>query len=266
MKHTQIVSDLEALGLDQDEASVYLRLLQVGPAKVSQLSDYVDMSRSSLYRVLDGLVEEGLVAKSLERPTRYTPEDPETIFELGSQDLQHRLDQLERVQSRVLAPLQELAGDDGVQGDPHHWKRIEGASRIYEIIGKRAQEATERIDLISNHDLCERTELPVVEKAWQVLADKGKDGIELRLLVGFDQPGEVVPDAVLEGASGVRCFEEDETLHFLLFDRRELVLVLRPDEGADREEEMAVWTNAPGILATHEFLVECLWPQADPLS
>lgn len=267
MKHAEIVNELEALGLEEDEASVYLRLLQVGPAKVSQLSDYVDLSRSSLYRVLDGLVEEGFVSKSLDRPTVYTPEEPQRIFELGSRELQQQLDRLERVQSRVLGPLQDIAGDDGVQGDPHHWKRVEGATQIYEIIAKRAQEASDRIDLVSNHGLCTETDRSVVERAWRALAERGQDGVDLRLLIGFDEPTEAIPDRVLEASRGVRRFDEVETLHFLLFDRRELVLVLRAEEdGGGREDEMAVWTNAPGILATHEFLVESLWPQADRLA
>lgn len=266
MNHAEIVNELEALGLDEDEASVYLRLLQVGPAKVSQLADYVDLSRSSLYRVLDGLVEEGFVSKSLDRPTVYTPEEPQRIFELGSQELRQQLDRLERVQSRVLGRLQEIAGDDGMQEDAHHWKRLEGASQIYEIIAKRAREATESIDLISNHGLCMETDRAAVDRAWRALAERGRDGVDLRMLIGFDEPKAAVPDPVLKASREVRIFDQAETLHFLLFDRRELVLVLRAEEDGAREDEMAVWTNAPGILATHESLVDSLWPQADPLA
>lgn len=264
MEHAQIANELEALGLEPDEASVYLRLLQVGPAKVSQLVDHVDLSRSSLYRVLDELVEEGFVSKSLERPTVYTPEDPRTIFELGSQELESRLDRLEDVQGRVLGPLQELAGADGHEAQAHHWKRIEGASRIYEVIAKRSREAEERIEVVSNHGLCQRHELAEVERAWRTLAERGRQGVAVNLLLGFEPPTEQVPDDVLESCEEVRAFRQETTVHFLLFDREELVLVVRPQAGAGGgDEEMAVWTDAPGILATHEALVESLWPRAD---
>lgn len=265
MDHAQIVNELETLGLETDEASVYLRLLQVGGAKVSQLADHAAVSRSSLYRVLDELVDKGFVSKSLGRPTVYTPEDPDTIFDLSTQELESRLDRLDRVRDRVLGPLQELADDEGCD-EAHHWKRIEGASRIYEVIVKRAQEADERIDVISNHALCQRHDLAAVEEAWRVLADRGREGITVNLLLGFEPPTEEVPDDVLDASAGVRSFQQEETVHFLLFDRRELVLVLKPQaEGDDGDEEMAVWTNAPGLLATHEALVESLWPQATPL-
>lgn len=266
MQHADIVNEMQALGMGEDEAAVYLRLLQVGPSKVSQLADYVDMSRSSLYRVLDGLVEEGFVSKSLDRPTVYSPEDPETIFEIGSQQLERKLDRLNRVQDRVLDPLRELAGDQGLEEDPHHWKRLEGASRIYEIISKRAQEAEERIEVVSNHALCERTDIAAVESAWQELAAQGSQGVTVHLLLGFDDPAASVPDSVVDACEQLRRFEEDRTLHFLLFDREELVLVLRPkNRVTETDEEMAVWTNAPGLLATHALLVDRLWPDADPL-
>jgi len=262
LKHPEIVDELEALGLAEDEASVYLRLLQVGPAKVSQLADHVDLSRSSLYRVLDDLVEEGFVSKSLDRPTVYTPEDPETIFELGSQDLRHQLDRLERTRDRLIDPLREIAGDQGIQTDGYHWKRIDGATRIYDMIAKRTREADDRIELLSNHDLCARTDLGAVEKAWQTAAERGRDGVELNLLVGFEDAENAIPEEVQE-VGRCRSFDTDETLHFVVFDREELVVLIRPqDQLTAEDEEMAVWTNAPGILATHQSLVDALWTGA----
>jgi sugar-specific transcriptional regulator TrmB len=266
VKHAEIVKELEALGLEEDEASVYLRLLQVGPSKVSQLSDHVDLSRSSLYRILDGLVEQGIVSKSLDRPTVYSPEDPQTIFELGSQDLQRQLAQLERVRDRVLDPLQEIAGDQSVRDGDYHWKRVEGASQIYELIGRRVQEAERSVDLLTNHGLCKRVDLPAVEKAWQVAAERGRNGVDLRLLVGFEDTVASVPDDVLGATDTIRSFDPDATIHFLLFDDRELMLLLRPQsEVTEPEEEVAVWTNAPGIVATHRSLVETVWTQAEPV-
>lgn len=264
MNLDEIASELEALGLNDDEATVYLRLLQTGPSKVSQLSAYFEMSRSTLYRVLDELAEKGFVAKSLDRPTVYTPEDPEAVFEIGSQELRRQLDHLESVRDRVLDPMEEIADlHGGGEEDPHHWKRLEGASRIYEVIHKRAQNADRSVEALSNHSLCTKSWLPIVEKAWRILAERARGDVDVRLLLGFEEPYERVPDGVDAGPLAVRRFDADDTVHFLLFDRSEIVLVLRPEDASlGQKDEVAVWTDAPGIVATHKALFTQRWPEA----
>jgi hypothetical protein len=109
-------------------------------------------------------------------------------------------------------------------------------------------------------------DLPAVEKAWQVAAERGRNGVDLRLLVGFEDTVASVPDDVLGATDTIRSFDPDATIHFLLFDDRELMLLLRPQsEVTEPEEEVAVWTNAPGIVATHRSLVETVWTQAEPV-
>lgn len=267
MNVEEIAGELEALGLDEDEAQVYVRLLESGPAKVSQLSAYFEMSRSSLYRVLDALADSGFVTKSLDRPTVYTPEDPEEVFEIGSQDLRRQLDHLESVRSRVLGPLQEIAGSRTGEDDAHHWKRLEGTSRIYEVVHNRAQHAEESIEGVSNHKLCTKNWLPIVEKAWRVLAERARGGADVRLLLGFEDPCDEMPDGVDPDLFAVRRLQTTGTVHFLLFDRSEILLVVRPeDTSVGRQEPVAVWTDAPGLLATHEALFRQRWPDSEAVT
>lgn len=262
MNIEEIATELDVLNLEGDEARVYLRLLETGPTKVRTLSENFEMSRSTLYRVLDGLTEKGFVSKSLDRPTVYTAEDPETVFEIGSQDLRRQLEHLDRVQDRVIGSLRKLSEGNGSKPDSYHWKRLEGASRIYEVIHQCAQNAQETVDGMSNHQLCTETWMPVVEQAWQVLSERAGNGLDVRLLLGFSKVANEIPEQISTGSMDIRAFDPDDVVHFLLFDQTELVLVVRPQPSAkaDHEQVVAVWTDAPGIVATHRTLFRSLWP------
>lgn len=267
MNIEEIATELEALNLEGDEARVYLRLLETGSTKVSALSDDFEMSRSTLYRVLDGLTEKGFVSKSLDRPTVYTAEDPETVFEIGSQDLRRQLEHLDRVQDRVIGSLRKLSEGNGSKPDSYHWKRLEGASRIYEVIHQCAQNAEETVDGMSNHKLCTETWMPAVEQAWQVLSEQGNNGLDVRLLLGFPELESEIPEHVSTSSMEIRAFDPDDVVHFLVFDETELVLVVRPQSPGKTEHEkvVAVWTDAPGIVATHRTLFRSLWSAGTPV-
>jgi sugar-specific transcriptional regulator TrmB len=258
----QVANQIEALGLEETEAEVYLRLLQAGPAKVSQLASFVEMSRSTLYRTLDDLVEKGFVTKSLGRPTVYGPKDPETVFEMGAQDLRNQLDHLDHVRNRVINDLKTLHGDE-TANNRYHWKRLEGATRIYNIIHKLVQEAESRVEVVSNDDMCERTSLPFVERAWSILQDRAQQ-VDVRLVL---DPSSSLPSDVTPENLDIRQLGANDPLHFLLVDRSELLLVVhpagRPDAGS--EDQVAIWTDAAGILTTHAELLDRMWPDAKPL-
>lgn len=57
-----IEQTISALGLTKSETQVYLELLKTGGTKASQLAKGVDMKRTTVYSLLDNLVEKGFVS------------------------------------------------------------------------------------------------------------------------------------------------------------------------------------------------------------
>lgn len=78
-------SRLTELDLSENEADVYVALLEAGRSKLSDLNDAVDMARSSIYNNLGYLAEKGLVTEAEhDGVTHYeaaTPEQVKTRFE-----------------------------------------------------------------------------------------------------------------------------------------------------------------------------------------
>lgn len=266
MDPEDIAAKLERLDLSNDQATVYVRLLQAGPSKVSELVPHVEMSRTSLYRALDALCETGYATKSLDRPTRYEPQDPELVFDTKLQELSLRRDRLASMRDELAAPLEELRSD-GVSERDNHWKRLEGPKQIYEAIQRIAARAEDEIALASNDPITLEMGRPHVEKAWRLGAQRVDGGVTARMLLGIDAMDvpEIPEWAFLDNAE-FRLLQVDRAVHFLLVDGRQVVEWAQPALTGDSDEDaIALWTDAPGVVAPLSMLFESLWRDAKPL-
>lgn len=76
-----IISQLEALGLSESEARVYLALLAFTEVSVQAVAKAAEVGRSAAYPILESLLDKGLVER-LERDTAsYRACDPEKLLE-----------------------------------------------------------------------------------------------------------------------------------------------------------------------------------------
>ena len=85
-------------GLTQKEVSVYLSSLGVKRPTPQTISKEVSIPRPSVYRILESLVEKGLMGKVKEdKQNVYVPEDPRSIVEklkLQANSVQNVMDEL----------------------------------------------------------------------------------------------------------------------------------------------------------------------------
>ncbi len=260
----EIAEALQVVGLAQGEARTYLHLLRLGPSKVSRLAPYLDVSRSKVYQLLDDLAQKGFVSKTPERPTVYHPVAPDEAFEIGRETLTRRSQRLETVRSETLATLERLHRVD-TDAEPTVWNKIETAPKIYEVIQRVVGRAERSVWVASNHEPTLSPGLPFVEEAWSVARKKLQKGTEVRALLGPNQAVfEHAPAWLLSETSRVRVLEIEETLHFLVADRREVVFWVEPEPARSigAGENIAVQTDAESPVATHALLFERLWADA----
>lgn len=68
------------IGLNKNEAKVYMELMQIGPQPASIISNRVGINRSSLYSVLDLLLRKGLVSYMDNKKVRvFSANDPSSL-------------------------------------------------------------------------------------------------------------------------------------------------------------------------------------------
>lgn len=74
---------LSALGLNASEAHVYLALVETGRISASALAKRCRLPRSTVYSILETLVERGLISQQLsDRVTLFAPHQPESILRM----------------------------------------------------------------------------------------------------------------------------------------------------------------------------------------
>lgn len=72
---------IKKIGFSDKEAKVYLALVELGQADVTDIAKHSGLKRSIIYVVLDDLVERGYVVLDLkEKVNRYTAIDPQKVF------------------------------------------------------------------------------------------------------------------------------------------------------------------------------------------
>lgn len=80
MQISDIAKKLEAVGLTQKQAKVYVAALFLGPSAVQRISEQANVNRATTYVILSELAEMGLVSESSEgKKTLYVAEPPEAI-------------------------------------------------------------------------------------------------------------------------------------------------------------------------------------------
>ena len=75
-EHVEI---LVRLGLTFCQAKIYLALLQLGTSSAKTISNYTNIARPDIYRVIRGLVMLGLVEKSIGKPANFKEAKLKTV-------------------------------------------------------------------------------------------------------------------------------------------------------------------------------------------
>lgn len=264
MEFRRLVSQLQELDVTEDQAEVYLRLLQVGPAKVSGLSAFFEMSRSKLYRLLDELCDMGFASKSLGRPIEYAPTAPEAIFDVEIERLEQRCKRLEGLRASLAESLADLRGT-ATDHSAHHWKLLEGIPQIYETLKMAVGKAEETVLVASNHNVSTQISLPFADAVWRMTCQRASDGLDVRLIMDITEIEQrQLEDGYDMSALEVRKLRLERTVHFAIIDEREALIWARPEPSGiiGQRDEVAVWTDAPGILTTHSAFFDRLWEES----
>lgn len=160
---------LSQLGLSSKEIKIFLSLLRVGPMAASTLARLTQIKRSSVYDVINKLMEQGLVSEFKQAGHSYFMVDDPKKLEL------HAKEQL-RLAHELTPQLQGLQ-NTGQQMQVQYYKGKEGYRSMYEhILEVKPKEALVWIDLEFMHRALD----PRVEGQWT--AKRIQLGAQARLI------------------------------------------------------------------------------------
>ncbi|MFA6523707.1 MAG: helix-turn-helix domain-containing protein [Candidatus Peribacteraceae bacterium] len=120
-----LITDLESMGLREDEAKVYYALLQLGGSYVSAIAKKSGIHRVQCYKVLDELVAKGLVSSFLKNKIKHFSVESPTILVRKQRE---KLEQAERLLPELLSVTNALAYKPKIQ----YYEGVEGLKNIME--------------------------------------------------------------------------------------------------------------------------------------
>src|SRR3989344_6072905 len=99
------VPELERAGLLKNDRSVYLALLEIGSATVSNLARKTGLHRSYVYDILDKLIDLGLVSFTIKNNKKFfNIENPKRIIKL----VENKKEELEKDREEISKILPQL--------------------------------------------------------------------------------------------------------------------------------------------------------------
>jgi sugar-specific transcriptional regulator TrmB len=99
---------LKELGLSRSQGMVYIALLKLGPdSKATYISKLANVPRQDIYRVLEGLIQVGIVEKLISRPAKFRAIPPKKAISLLLEKKKNAFLKLEKVADSLSARLPE---------------------------------------------------------------------------------------------------------------------------------------------------------------
>ncbi len=127
----EIYESLVKSGLSENEAKVFLVLLELGKGPVTQITRKAGLNRTTGYDILDNLVNKGLASISGKEPKQeYLAESPDKIVFLLEKEINEKNDQLKKIKN-VLPSMKSI---HNVAGRPkvRFYEGTKGLRDVYE--------------------------------------------------------------------------------------------------------------------------------------
>lgn len=125
MRNLTLINILHDLGLTENEATVYLASLSLGPTTILKIAQAAEIKRTTVYSVIDSLKMRGLMAIEVKGFKKlFVPENPD---KLGSV-LENRKEAL----SKVLPEFAALYNLKGNESTIRYYEGLEGIKSAYE--------------------------------------------------------------------------------------------------------------------------------------
>jgi sugar-specific transcriptional regulator TrmB len=145
-----LITDLKAFGLDDMEAKAYMRLARLGKARASSLSIALKINRTTTYRILDRLKQEGIVEASMTRPVTFVAIEPKRALQIL---IDRRKDELKVAESKFPSVLEKftkfyIPTEEATVGAK--FSILQGSEEIHRAIMRLTKSAKKRISMITS--------------------------------------------------------------------------------------------------------------------
>ena len=134
-----MISELKNLGLSENEAKVYLAMLNIGPSSVVEIAKKAEINRPTTYVQIESLKKKGLVSSHIKGKKQiFIAESPEHL-ESVVEDEMHKIAYKKDILSEVIPELLNLYNSASDRPQVRFFEGREGLLRMQEIVLKSGE-------------------------------------------------------------------------------------------------------------------------------
>ncbi len=231
MRRSDLVEELQDLGLTSYEARCYVSLASLGPSDPARVANDADIPKPSAYTALRGLASKGWVELVVRKPATYRAKKPADIRSMVSSNVEEVFGALERIYSPEPAEEAELVytlrGSDKVLG------------KVYELLRGAKSSLIIVAPAMSLGDA----------KVMELISMAAERGVRVRAICDDEGQGLLPP--------GVDIRTGNQVAFDLLVDDK-VALIGLPDHSA------CGWIDSPAVASHFKQFLELLWSTSAP--
>ncbi|MGD6809879.1 MAG: TrmB family transcriptional regulator [Candidatus Bathyarchaeia archaeon] len=254
------ISVLLNLGCSLSQARVYYELIQIGSATISSISKATGIYRENVYKIINSMIEKGLVEKEIDNPTKYHTLPPEEVLPMLINRKQEQISQVKREAQRVIKKLHEKAGYKTVTECQGQFMVISGRNSIIDRVKKTLDKAQISIETITTQ---KRFSQAIVEFA-EAYENALRRGVKIRLATEKHIPEKralkIIGRLKKNPDFQVRYFSQPIPAIAALFDGKETHISL--SRSAQLFDAEGLWSNNSCVVAVAKAYFEEKWAQS----
>lgn len=244
-----LLTTLRNIGLDEEEAALYLTGLELGMAPASDYAKAAGMNRITAYNTLEDMVESGHMSViKRERGKCYSPVSPEAL----SSEVRKHADALEQ----SVHELKSLRGSEYRKPTVRFFQGWEGVRHVYDDT------------LTAKTDILNFANSAVVRSYWpdydsEYVAERVRRGIHLRGIAPDDATGRKVHGEdrrMLREIRLVSAKDFDFTNEINIYDHK--VAICSFPSGKSAQEAFGVIIESKEVAETQRQIFEMAWRYA----
>ncbi len=254
-------TELADFGLTKTQAKVYISLIALGVASVSEIAGISKVRREEVYRIIPEMEKFGIIIRKLETPRKFSGAKPEAAVEmltrLKLRNMKEEVDKLEQRQAQITSRLRTIALP--VEKSSPSVEVISMQDRISMKLSEMMQNAKQRADVVASLDELRFVYVNRPKK----LTERILGTVKTRAITEKRELDELVKEIIGISKSKNNPIElrqtEELPFNLLIVDRREAMWGKPESKNENRQN---FWTNDPTQIAILEMSFESLWQKS----
>jgi sugar-specific transcriptional regulator TrmB len=246
------------LGLSKNEVKVFMHLARTGEHKASEVSEALSLHRTETYRILRDLEKKGLVLSVFEKPLKFIAAPFEKALDALIETKKIKINLLERKKESLVSLWLSLPQPEIESDRKEVFQILEGEEQI----SLKADEILSDVEtsvftFISEQDIANFYHSGILDK----LGKMSKKNIEVQLLTNYSPKSCFFLEKMKLKKAKYSLSKVDELPTYILADDKQLLLLIRKDNGKKRVA--ALWTNYDAFIKALKALFLELWSNDD---